>query len=131
MNAAIPASARAPHLKVATEPVVPASAISNGIVRLFRERAGRGPTKAKTLITSELVVVTLRDCLTTAERTLLECGAFDVVKQTRDALHDAVEADARTAVEAATGRRVVAYMASQHDDPEIGVLVFIFGPAEA
>ena len=46
------------------------AAISNAVVGLLRDFTGRGPTQARTTIGSDTVVVTLRDSLTKAERTL-------------------------------------------------------------
>ena len=44
------------------------------VVRLFSEHTGRGPTKARTTIDGELVVVLLHDSMTHAEKTLVQAG---------------------------------------------------------
>ena len=100
--------------------------ISNAIVRLLRSHAGRGPTKAKTTITQELAVVTLRDCLTVAERSLADGGHEQHVKDGRHALHHRIRTAAIAVVEDATGRRVAAYLTDQHHDPDVAVIVFVF-----
>ena len=47
--------------------------ITNGIVGLFAEYYGRGPTRAKTYLLDDAFVVTvLRDTMTTVEHTLAE-----------------------------------------------------------
>ena len=102
--------------------------ISNAIVGLLRTHAGRGPTKAKTTITAELAVVTLRDCLTVAEKSLADDGHAHHVKYGRHVLHDGIRAAAISAVEDATGRRVAAYLADQHHNPDVAVIVFVFEP---
>src|SRR4051794_31223771 len=48
--------------------------ISNEIVRLQAEYYGKGPTKAKTYIVEDLVVVVLEESFTRAEKTLAERG---------------------------------------------------------
>lgn len=107
-------------------------AVSNGIVKLLRLRAGRGPRKARTLISSDLVVVTMRDNLTTSERTLLEAGLFTQVADTRRALHETLREEARQVVEDAVGKRVVAFLADQQYEPDVAVFAFVLHrPGEA
>lgn len=100
-------------------------AISNAIVQLFRTHAGRGPTKAKTLISTDFVVVTLGDCLTALEKTLAGGGEAELVRHTRHALHSGMREEATAIVESATGRRVVAYLCDQANDPDIAVIAFV------
>src|SRR5688500_7474541 len=50
------------------------SAISNAVVGLLRDYTGRGPTHARTTIGPDTIVVTLRNSLTKAERTLASHG---------------------------------------------------------
>jgi hypothetical protein len=47
------------------------AAISNAIVRITSEYIGRGPTKARTSIRNEMIVVLMQDTLTKAEKSLL------------------------------------------------------------
>lgn len=103
------------------------SKISNGIVQLLRARAGRGPTRAKTLISAELVVVTLGDCLTPLEKSLVGGGEAALVRRTRDLLHHGMREEATAIVESATGRRVVAYLSDQVNDPDLALIAFVLG----
>ena len=51
------------------------SAISNSIVRILRERYGRGPMKAKTYALDDIIVVVLRaGGFTAAEQTMIDSG---------------------------------------------------------
>jgi uncharacterized protein YbcI len=61
------------------------AAISNAIVRITSEYIGRGPTKARTSIRDEMIVVLMQDTLTKAEKTLLDAGQGDFVMETRAA----------------------------------------------
>lgn len=72
-----------------------ARAISTQIVALVREHTGRAPTKAKAIISPDLVVVSLADCLTTAERHVAAAGHSELITHTREALHQGMEAEAR------------------------------------
>jgi uncharacterized protein YbcI len=107
-----------------------AGEISTRLVDLLRKHTGRGPTKAKTIISSELVVVTLFDCLTRAETEVLAAGHAQHVTRTRRLLYDGIRAEATTIVEQLTGSRVAAYLTAQHAQPDLGILVFYLAPAQ-
>src|SRR3954471_9398232 len=86
------------------------AAISNAVVALLHEYTGRGPTHARTTIGPDTIVVTLRDCLTKAERTLTAHGQGVEVLAMRRALQDAMRSDLIVAVEAISGRSVEAFL---------------------
>ena len=69
------------------------AAISNAVVGLLREFTGRGPTQARTTIGSDTIVVTLRDSLTKAERTLAERGQAVEVLAMRRAFQETMRED--------------------------------------
>jgi uncharacterized protein YbcI len=104
------------------------SAIANAVVRLHAEHFGRGPTRARAHVADDHVLVVLEDVFTTAERTLVAAGRADEVRQARDAFNDVLRDRFVAAVEAATGRRVRAFMCQTHFDPEMAVEVFILEP---
>jgi len=100
--------------------------ITNGIVRLFSEYYGRGPTRAKSYLLDDTYVVTaLRDTLTTVERTLAESGHGDQVRSVRLTFQEAMAAEFIGVVEAALGRRVVAYHSQLLIDADIGFELFV------
>ena len=101
------------------------AAISTAIVRLFRVHTGRGPTRAKTILSDELVVVTLAECLTTAERQLAGAGHVELVLETRRALHEGMRDDATALVEELTGRKVIAYLTDQELFPDLASVTFV------
>ena len=79
------------------------AAISEAVVRLLRVSTGRGPTSASTLISPDLAVITLADCLTTAEQTLAAQGHAKVASRLRTALHEEIRSEAVATVEDVTG----------------------------
>jgi len=101
------------------------SAIANAIVRLHAEHYGRGPTRARTHVAEDVVLVVLEDAFTTAERTLVRSGRGDQVRATRAAFAEALADDFVAAVEIATGRAVRAFLSQTHPDPEVAVHVFL------
>jgi uncharacterized protein YbcI len=99
--------------------------ISTAIVGLYREHFGKGPTKAKTYALDDVVICVLRDGLTTVEKTLFGRGRGDAVREMRSAFQDAVADRFTSAVESATGRRVIAFMSQMHVAPDLVIEVFV------
>jgi len=102
--------------------------ISNRVVGLVAEYTGRGPTKARTTITGDLIVVLLRDTLTRSEKHLVEAGQSDVVLHMRSAFQLAMEVPAKAAVTELTGREVIGFMSTNHIDPDLAIEAFVMAP---
>jgi uncharacterized protein YbcI len=100
--------------------------ITNGIVRLFSEYYGRGPTRAKTYMLEDRYVITvLRDTMTTVERTLAESGEGDLVRRVRLTFQEAMADSFKGTVEQALGRRVAAYHSQILLEPDVGIEFFL------
>jgi hypothetical protein len=67
------------------------SEISTTLVQLVKEHADRGPTKCRTYIDDDLVIVMMRGGFSRLENTLFEDGKFLDVRSTRHAFHDTIE----------------------------------------
>jgi uncharacterized protein YbcI len=107
-----------------------ASAISSGAVRMLHEYTGRGPTKARTTINRDTVMILLGDTLTKGERKLAEKGDAEVVLQMRHRFQEAMRDDLIALVEIQTERNVVAFMSANHIDPDMAAEVFVLEPSE-
>jgi uncharacterized protein YbcI len=100
--------------------------ITNGIVRLFSEYYGRGPTRAKSYLLEDRYVVTvLRDTMTTVERTLAENGHVDMIRRVRLTFQEAMAAEFKGVVERALGRRVASYHSQILVEPDVGFEFFL------
>jgi uncharacterized protein YbcI len=100
--------------------------ITNGIVRLFSEYYGRGPTRAKTYMLEDRYVITvLRDTMTTVERTLANKGEGDLVRRVRLTFQEAMAASFKGVVEEALGRRVASYHSQILIEPDVGFEFFL------
>jgi uncharacterized protein YbcI len=106
----------------------PAGEISRRSVQLLREYTGRGPTKARTVINHESVMILLQDTLTKGERELAEVGQADHVLRTRHQFQLVMRGDLVQIVEQETGRKVIAFMSDNHIDPDIAAEVFVLEP---
>ena len=103
--------------------------LSRGLVQLFRHRAGRGPTQAKSFWAGEdALLVLFGGGYTKAEKTLWDQGRPDTAVAYRHAVLEALGDDMRAVVEAASGRSVVAMLVSAHHDPDVMAAVFLLEP---
>ena len=106
------------------------AAISNAVVGLLHDYTGRGPTRARTTIGPDTIVVTLRDSLTKAERTLAQRGQSLEVLAMRRAFQNTMREDMVAAVESLTGRSVEAFLSDNLHDPDVAVEIFLMHPSE-
>jgi uncharacterized protein YbcI len=108
-----------------------AADISRSIVQLIREYTGRGPTKARTIINPDTVLVLLSDTLTKGERKLIEHGKLDHVLETRQQVQRMMREDALAIVESAFDRKVIAFMSDNHAEPDMAAELFVLEPEAA
>jgi uncharacterized protein YbcI len=101
--------------------------ISNTAVALHREHFGRGPGAAKSHISDNLVVCVLTDVFTPVERTLIDAGQQDRVRETRAVHRSATDSIYKARMEAVLGRQVEAHLSSVNVDPDVAVDVFVLG----
>jgi uncharacterized protein YbcI len=106
------------------------AAISTLTVRLFGQYTGRGPTKARTSIDGDMVIVVLHDTLTTGELALVDHDQAETVLATRRIFHNVMRADLIAGVQQILQRDVIALLGANHIDPDIAVAVFILAPSE-
>jgi uncharacterized protein YbcI len=100
--------------------------VTNGIVGLFSEYYGRGPTRAKSYLLDDTYVVTvLRDTMTTVEHTLVEGGHGGQVRSVRLTFQEAMADSFKGVVEQAFGRRVESYHSQLLLDADIGFELFV------
>jgi len=101
------------------------AAVTNGIVKLFSEYYGRGPTKAKSYMFDDYLVTVLDDILTTVESTLVENGHGDMVREVRLTFQEAMGEEFTRTVAECMGRPVLAYHSQLTLDPDIGFEFFV------
>ena len=95
------------------------------MVQLHKEFYGRGPTKAKTYITDDLVVILLRGEFSRVEETLLQEGRGDSVIQQRMDFQDVMEDRFKQVIQEETGREVIAMMSGSHQHPDLIAEMFV------
>ena len=105
-------------------------AIARDIVHLHKEFYGKGPQRARTLYSGDVVVVVLRGGFTTVEQTLLDAGRGEDVIAQRLAFQEVMGERFKEVVEAHTGRRVTAFVSGSHQEPDLLVEVFVLEPVD-
>lgn len=107
------------------------AAISNAVVGLMHDYTGRGPTRARTTISGDNILVVLADTLTRGERQLVSSGKSDLVLQIRQEYQRSMSEDLTGAVERISGRRVLAFMSSNNIEPDLAAELFIMAPPDS
>jgi uncharacterized protein YbcI len=107
------------------------AAVSSAVVGLFSKHVGRGPTKARTTIDGDLVVVLLRDGMTTAEKNLVHAGKEVEVHQLRRAFQETMRVELVDTVERLTNSKVSAFMSVNHSSPDVAAEIFVLDRAVA
>jgi len=99
--------------------------ISNEIVRLQAEYYGKGPTRAKTYIVEDLVVVVLEESFTRAEKTLAQRGERAAIEHIRRRFQQQMADEFTSVVEQATGRKVRVFLSETNIDQDVSVETFL------
>ena len=99
--------------------------ISREMVHLYKELFGRGPTKARTEFAGpDIVICSLENTFTPAERSLAEMGEHQRLRDTRLYFQAATQGRFREIVERVTGRKVRAFISGLDADADVCAEVF-------
>jgi uncharacterized protein YbcI len=103
--------------------------ISREMVSLYKEQFGRGPTRARTdFADPDLLVCTLEDSFTPAERKLAEMGEHQRLRDTRLYFQHATKEDFCGVIERILGRKVRSFNSSTDTETDVSVEVFHLDP---
>jgi len=105
------------------------SAISNEMVRIYKEQFGRGPTKTRTVWGGpDILVVTLEQTLTPAERKLVELGEEGRLRDLRLLFQYAEMTAFCAPIERITGRKVKAFISGIDARADLASELFVLHP---
>jgi uncharacterized protein YbcI len=106
-------------------------ALSNEMVRLYKELFGRGPTKARTNFAGDDVIVcTLENSLTRAEANMVKLGEHQRLRDVRMFFQHASRDDFVEVAERITGRRVRAFVSGIDTERDVSTELFYLEPSE-
>lgn len=102
------------------------SAISREMVKAMKTYYGRGPTKAKSYLMDDLLLIVMRGGFTEAEQTLLSAGEGDTVRTFRQRFENIMGERLIGTIEQLTERKVLTYQSQVLFDPDTAVEIFVF-----
>ncbi len=106
------------------------SAISTEMVRIYKNQFGRGPTKTRAFWAgTDLLVVTLENTLTPAERSLRKMGEHERLRDLRMLFQYAEIRVFCEPVERLTGRKVRAFLSGIDTDADLATEMFALHPS--
>jgi uncharacterized protein YbcI len=104
-------------------------AVSNAMVKLHKEQFGRGPTNARSYFAGpDTLICTLEDTLLPAERTMVDMGEHQRVRESRMFLQVASQEQFVAAVEQLVSRKVRAFASAIDPAPGVVFEIFAFEP---
>jgi uncharacterized protein YbcI len=104
---------------------VVAGQISTEFVQLLKKHGDRGPTKCRTYMDDDLIVVLMRGGYSRMENTLFEDGKWRDVRSMRHTFQDTMEGRLTEVIERLTGREVAAFMSASHQHPDLQIEAFV------
>ena len=99
--------------------------ISRGVVAIYKDYMGRGPTDAHTEITENAAITRVSGSLTKAEQSLVADGRAHVVREMRRHFQDAMGSEMTALVEAATGREAESFLSDHDTESDLAVEVVL------
>jgi uncharacterized protein YbcI len=110
-----------------TDPPNDRREISRGIVAIYKDYVGRGPTVARTTINEDHVTTLCTESLTKAELKLVSEGDAETVREIRRKFQGAMQSDIVALVERVMDRKVKSFLSDHdvHTDVAIETVVFV------
>lgn len=102
--------------------------ISHGIVGIYKDYLGRGPTSSRTTIAGDCVTTICEDGLTRAERSLVDAGEGETVRDIRRKFQAAMGAEVMDLVGRVTGRPAKTILSDHDVERDIAVETVILEP---
>ena len=112
----------------ASVPGVSRARLSREVVQLHARMYGRGPTKAQSFITDTYALCVVQEVLTRGERTMIENGYGDRVREGRQTFFEIARPEMISIVEGLTARSVTGAFSQFDPTLDTEVFVFLFEP---
>jgi uncharacterized protein YbcI len=109
----------------------PMLALSNAMTKLYKDLFGRGPTKVRSAYAGpDVVVVTLENTMTQAERNMVRLGERQRLRDVRLFFQHSSAEELKRPVEEILGRSVRAFTSGIDTEADISVEVYILEPQQ-
>jgi uncharacterized protein YbcI len=100
--------------------------IAGGMAQAQKEFFGNGPSHAKAYMLDDMLLIVMRGSMTVAERTMLDFGEADQVREFRQRFENRMAAQLTGMIEELTGRKVLTYQSQIMFDPDVVIEIFVF-----
>jgi uncharacterized protein YbcI len=108
------------------EPQPPLALLSSAMVKIYKEKFGRGPTKARSNFAGpNTVICVLENTFTPAEKNLQAMGEHQRLRDMRMFFQYASAQDFTGAVERTLGRRVHSFISGLDTETDVACEVFV------
>jgi uncharacterized protein YbcI len=99
--------------------------VSRELVHALKRSYGKGPTKAKSYLCDDILLVAMEGGLLPAENTMIERGRNDLVREFRQQYENELAGTFTAVVEEITGRKVLNYQSQIMFDPDMIFELFV------
>jgi uncharacterized protein YbcI len=107
----------------------PLAALSNEMVRIYKDQFGRGPTKVRSYYAGpDTIVCLLENTFTPAEKNLQGMGEHQRLREMRMFFQYASGGDFTEALESTTGRRVRSFISGIDTNTDVACELFVLEP---
>lgn len=103
--------------------------LANAVVQWYRDRFGRGPSRAKAYVYDDFAVVVLGDVQTEVERSLVAGGEVDSVELLRRRIRQLFADEIKAVVEEVVGAKVSAMLGDHNAVANTTVIAFLLEPS--
>jgi uncharacterized protein YbcI len=100
--------------------------LSTEMVQAQKEYFGKDPTQARSYFLDDMLFIVMKGGLTTAERTMMDFGEADKVRDFRQVFENQMTARLTGMVERLTGRTVLTYQSQILFNPDRVIEMFVF-----
>jgi uncharacterized protein YbcI len=105
------------------------AAVTDAMVGFHQRYHHRKPVTAKSLMLGDdLLACVLGGVYTDVEKTMIEIQHSTIVQETRNAFQDAMQGKFINAIQALSGRHVLAFVSDHHVGPDIEIELFFLSP---
>jgi uncharacterized protein YbcI len=106
--------------------------VSRAMVRIYKEQFGRGPEHVHSHWAGpDSIICFLENTLTPVERTLTTMDEHQRLRDMRTLFQYAAEVEFKSAIEAITGRKVVAFVSGIDTKADLASEVFTLAPCDS
>jgi uncharacterized protein YbcI len=102
------------------------SRLSTSMGAMQKAAFGKGPISTKSYVFDDMLLIVMREGLTQAERTMLEFGREDLVREFRQQFENEMTRRIIDMIEELTERKVLTYQSQVMFDPDVVVELFVF-----